>query len=83
MTDLEQLWIDFMVKMGRTVVILERSGGAAIYKSWVPYEAPNELSSRMYNMDVYFHVWDGDEHYVLKDLQEAQKLYEKRAKERR
>ena len=80
MTEIEQLWINHMVKMGRTVVILDRSGGTAIYKSWRDVETG---SSRIFTVDVYYHVWDGKEHYVFPNVQEAQKLYEKRANERR
>lgn len=73
MTDLEQLWVNFMSKDGRTVAILERDGGAAIYKSWREVEIGN---SRIFTMDVYYHVWDGKEHFVFPNVREAQKLFE-------
>lgn len=72
MTDLEQLWISHMVKMGRIVALLERDGGAAIYKSWRRVET----KSIFFNVDICYHVWDGKEHFVFQDVREAQKLFE-------
>lgn len=76
MTELERLWIRNMVKESRTVVLLERKGEAALYESWRTLEIRN----RMYNLDVYFHVWAGREHRVFRSVQEAQKFFNQRQK---
>lgn len=73
MSELERLWLRYMVREGKSVALLGRNGGAALYKTWLPMEIKNSW----YNMDVCFHVWAGREHRVFPDVREAQRCFER------